>query len=146
MKKIVFVVLIFFLPANVFAEIIELKNGKKIEGKIIRETKETVVIEREEGTLVHSISKDSIKEIKESPREKGLWQNFFKYIKKIAGRPAKKKTVNKETEEYRLEKYKKEVQAAKEAQKRKKSQKKCEKEAPFRNFRSSRCRRRPCGK
>ena len=153
MKKIIFVILIAFLPVCVLAETIELKDGQEIEGKIISETEEVFVVEREEGTIVHSISKENVRAVKESieapaPVEKAktktLWQKALGYVKKATNRPAEKK-LEKKTEEgrerqkaYRLEQYNKEVRAAKKARKAKESRSSKRKCQPrFRDFRSS---------
>ncbi|MGB2705417.1 MAG: retropepsin-like aspartic protease [Candidatus Omnitrophota bacterium] len=48
------------------AETIELKNGEIIIGEVKHETEEAVVVSKEDGSFIYSISRDRIKKIRES--------------------------------------------------------------------------------
>jgi len=69
-KKLFLVALVVAMLASfVFADIIHLKNGRKLEGKIISETHESITVQLENGTV--EIFKSQISEIEKKalPRE-----------------------------------------------------------------------------
>jgi clan AA aspartic protease (TIGR02281 family) len=111
----------FFIFGSVpaAAETIELKNGKRITGEIIRETPDAVVVSRESGAFVHSISRDRIAGIRSSTPD----ELAERAVPAVNAGKASKGTSREEAEKerteavrkYRLERYEKEVLAAKKA-------------------------------
>ncbi|MFH1594146.1 MAG: retropepsin-like aspartic protease [Candidatus Omnitrophota bacterium] len=109
-------VIIFIFPAS--AKTIELKNGNIIVGEILREDAASVVVSKRGGTFVYSIWRSRIRKIREStPNEIG----DVGAQESIPDIPGAKETGEGEgsrsekAKAYRLERYEKEVQSAKEA-------------------------------
>ena len=112
-RIIILVILILSLTCipNIFADTIELKNGEKIVGDILQETDQGIVISKQNGKFVYSISRDRIKNIRKSTEEeedrrKRKEAGFYRVDKKKIAEQKEKQT------EYRLEQYKKEVLSA----------------------------------
>ncbi len=108
----------FLLAYNTtaFAETIELKNGEIIVGEIKHKTEEAVVVSKEGGSFIYSIARDRIKNIREStPRELKRYEARQGVPAPAAKGEKKEDTRREELKKYRLEKYEKEVQAAKKA-------------------------------
>lgn len=101
--------------SGALSETIELKNGKEIVGEIIQETEDAVVISKQNGGFIYSISRDRIKTIRDSgPGETEMDISFKKKDAYVVDK-GEEKTRREELEKYRLEKYKQEVLAAKKA-------------------------------
>ncbi|NQU95185.1 MAG: retroviral-like aspartic protease family protein [Candidatus Omnitrophica bacterium] len=110
----VIVVMLTYAP-SIIADTIILKNGEEIVGNVVSESGEGVVVSKQGGSFVYSISKNRIKNIRKSTPGEEAWQEkkegrFYKTDKKnISEQKSKWK-------EYRLSEYKKEVIAADRAQ------------------------------
>ena len=63
---IIQLLLILFFITNVSADTVELKSGAHIIGDIVKETENTVTVSEEDGKIVYSLSREDIKEIRES--------------------------------------------------------------------------------
>ncbi|MEE9500011.1 MAG: retropepsin-like aspartic protease [Candidatus Omnitrophota bacterium] len=96
------------------AETIELKNGREIIGEIIQETEDVIVVSKHDGGFIYSISRDRIKAVRSSSPEE---IEMYKLKKKAASMvdEEKEKTKKEKLEQYRLERYEKEVLLAKKA-------------------------------
>jgi len=112
-RIIVLIILILSLSCspNIFADTIELKNGEKVIGDILQETDEGIVMSKQNGKFVYSISRDRIKSIRKSTEEeekrrKRKEDNFYRVDKKKIAEQKEKQI------EYRQEQYKKEVLSA----------------------------------
>ncbi|MCQ9207623.1 MAG: hypothetical protein NG740_07075, partial [Omnitrophica bacterium] len=62
-------VIMMVVPVRAMAETIELKDGKTIVGDIIKETEDAVIVSKDGGIFVYSLSRDRIKNIKSSSGE-----------------------------------------------------------------------------
>ena len=118
MKRKALVVLIigFILCArNASAETIELKNGREITAKIIRETEDSIVVSRHDGGFIYAISRDRIKAIRGSPPEEMEVKKTEKRLKALPVDAEEEKARKEKLKKYQLEKYEEEVLAAKKA-------------------------------
>ena len=119
---------LFLCPENVSSETIELKNGKTITGRIIRQNEEVVVVSKSGGQFVYSVLRDRIKKIRESTaselaEEKRLRKRSYKTkpakkkeeVKEVKAGKEKKREEQDRHKKARLERYKKEVEMAKKA-------------------------------
>lgn len=117
MKKRALIFLsIFFVvsTSGAKAETIELKDGKTIVGEIVQKTEEAVTVSKRGGGFIYSISRDRIKNIRDSTPEEIKEQE----MQTAGGYTVDKKTGEDRQEKikkYRLEKYEEEVLAAKKA-------------------------------
>lgn len=105
-------VFLFLFSSNLFAETIELKNGKEIVGTVIKETEDAVVISRLGGGFVYSISRDRIKSVRESTADEMQTEQRLA-VTTTASAPNKDRI--EKLKKYRLEQYEKEVELAKQA-------------------------------
>jgi len=104
---------IIFFTSILFAETIELNNGKKIYGKVIKETEEAIVVSKDDGSFVYSISKDKIKNIRESTAQE-LKQEYLQSTQSSSGESSDEERERLEVlKKSRQEKYEQEVLAAK---------------------------------
>jgi len=115
--RILFPILAFFTFCRpVSAETIILEDGKEIVGDIAKETDTAVVISRSGGAMVFTISKSRIKEIRGSTAEEVERENRqsarHSTPKELSEADAERK---RKLEAYRMERYEKEVEAAKRA-------------------------------
>ena len=116
MKTVAITLFIMLISVvGVTADTIILKNGKEIIGDVVSETDEGVVISKQGGNFVYSISKNRIKEIRKSTpeedaRQKRAEERFYAVDKK------KMPEQKNKWKQYRLGEYKKEVIAADRAQ------------------------------
>lgn len=101
-------------PSSAAAETIELKSGKEIVGTIVKQTDKAVIVSRQGGAFVCSIARDSIKAIRASTKAELEAQKALE-AKKVEAGPALKTDRQKRLREYRLERYEREVLAAKKA-------------------------------
>ncbi len=114
----VLVVFLAVFPSGAFCETIELKNGKKIVGDIVAQTEDAVVVSKQNGSFVYSISRDRVKLIRSSTpeeieKEKAVERGTFRVVIK----PKEKEQIDRreKIKEYRLAAYEDEVLAAKKA-------------------------------
>ena len=99
----------------VFAETIELKDGKIIMGEIVQETDDAVVIGKPGGGFIYSISKNRVFKIRPSTADE---KKSAVILSRDPGAKTSSESEKKKLEkikQYRLEKYEEEVQAAKKA-------------------------------
>jgi len=102
------------------AETIVLKNGKEIVGEIKHETEDAVIVSKEGGSFIYSISRSRIKNIRESTPEE-LERHQARWSVEVPPVPAPGKVTEEETarrerlKKYRLERYERQVKAAKKA-------------------------------
>ena len=133
------IILCFFLVPDAVADTIELKDGRRITGTVVKETEEIVIISKGEGSILYSVSKGNVKNITKSPAEeaaepkeapaekiKSLWQRAKHYFAKITGGKTEKEIKEEDRKKALLEKYEREVQATKKAR-REKAKKESEK-------------------
>ena len=71
-KAFILVTIVLLFTMNSFADTIELKNGRKITGQIVKETDKNVVISIGDGSIVSYISRNDIKSIQIEPNTGGL--------------------------------------------------------------------------
>lgn len=115
-----------------FADTIELKNGKKIDGEIVDSYGNTVVLSADNGTMTYSVNRGDIKVIERGPAKKsgdgeaGEKENIFERIikaillrKEGEGEQVKAEARKERLEAYRKERYRKEVASAKKAAEKK---------------------------
>ena len=159
-KIIISTLIVVFLVSNASADVIKLKDGRNITGDIIDETKDTVVVSRQKGSIVFSLPKANIESIEKASKKEsnqegtftlygeekketfiGKIKNFCKNLFKSDTPPVK----THEHKKYLLEKYKKEVHAAKEARKASEEKMQKKKEEKAKKSRRRPCRRRRCG-
>ena len=105
-----------FFSCVSFAETIELKDGKRIVGEVVRETDQTIVISKHDGGFIFAISRDRVANIRESTPEE-MKAEAIKRAPPVSGvvQGEDEKKKKGEAEKYRLEMYEKEVLAAKRA-------------------------------
>ena len=102
-KRKIFIVFLIAAAVNILpfqhaeAKTIELKNGKIIVGNIIKESDEAIVISKLDGNFVYSISRDRIREIRESTPEELNWQKAVEQKTYAADKKAARET-GEETE------------------------------------------------
>jgi hypothetical protein len=151
LSVVLILILTTCLPVS-SADTFELKDGRVIDAEITQETDDTVVVSKQGDNFVFAIPKADIVRITQTPPEKTgqqketfidsmgrLWSGMVNRFKGGSA-PGQEKD-----EDYRMERYRKEVRSAKEAKKQRAGKQCEEKGTRFRNFRG-RCRKCPSSK
>lgn len=110
-----FFVITIMAPVRALPETIELKDGKIIVGEIVEEAEGAVAISKDGGSVVYSISRDRIKNIRGSTEDE-IEDEKAKLGLYGATRDSEQDTASRDKLiGYKLEQYEKEVEAAKKA-------------------------------
>ncbi len=112
---IFFVIFLLTYGAGVFAETIVLKDGREIFAEIKNETEDAVVVSRGNGNFIYSISRDRIESIRKSTPEEIERYSVRPAAETVSGDAENEKGRRQRLNEYRLERYERQVQAAKKA-------------------------------
>jgi len=119
MRYPLFIFIALMLSYLAFGETIEMRNGKKIVCKILKETEAAVLISKLDGSLTYVISKDRIKRIRKSTDDEASQEKAeIKGInisreEHITDEDYKAK--REEIKKYRLQRYEQQVLSAKKA-------------------------------